>query len=101
MIPSLQRRAVLAHGEVDWVEFPEGRRKSRPPGASIASHSTGDPTSAEFSHRSVSRKGRYVQWGTVPPEDESGTFVAWVASVEETKRMPENTRPSRPPSLTD
>jgi hypothetical protein len=24
---------------------------------------------------------------TVPPEEKSGTFVAWVASVEETKRM--------------
>jgi hypothetical protein len=23
---------------------------------------------------------------TVPPEEKSGTFVAWVASVEETKR---------------
>src|SRR5947209_20604881 len=36
---------------------------------------------------SVSRQGRHVQWESVPPEEESGTFVAWVASVEETKRM--------------
>ena len=40
-----------------------------------------------FVHSSVSRKGRHVQWESVPPEEESGTFVAWVASVEETKRM--------------
>jgi len=25
--------------------------------------------------------------GTVPPEEKSATFAAWVASVEETKRM--------------
>ena len=36
---------------------------------------------------SVSRQGRHVQWESVPPEEESGTFVAWVASAEETKRM--------------
>jgi hypothetical protein len=35
----------------------------------------------------VSRKGRHVQWETDPLEEKSGTFVAWVASVEETKRM--------------
>ena len=43
--------------------------------------------SIEFLHTSASRKGRYVQWGTVPPEEKSGTFVAWVASAEETKQM--------------
>ena len=36
---------------------------------------------------SASSKGWHVQWETVPPEEQSGTFVAWVASVEETKRM--------------
>jgi len=35
----------------------------------------------------VSRKGKHVQWESVPSEEESGTFVARVASVEETKRM--------------
>ena len=35
----------------------------------------------------ASRQGRHVQWESVPPEEESGTFVAGVASVEETKRM--------------
>jgi hypothetical protein len=32
-------------------------------------------------------KAGISQWETVPPEEKSGTFVAWVASVEETKRM--------------
>ena len=41
----------------------------------------------EFLVGSVSRKGRHVQWESVPPEEKSGTFVAWVASVEETNRM--------------
>src|SRR5712691_4352600 len=40
-----------------------------------------------FWRRSASSKGWHVQWEPVPPEEESGTFVAWVASVEETKRM--------------
>jgi len=40
-----------------------------------------------FPHPSASRQGRHVQWEAVPPEEESETFVAWVASVEETKRM--------------
>jgi hypothetical protein len=43
--------------------------------------------STGFSVGSVSRPGRHVQWESVPQEEESGTFVAWVASVEETKRM--------------
>src|SRR5215813_5772336 len=42
---------------------------------------------SEYLRTSVSRKGRHVQWESVPPEEKSGTFVAWVASVEETKRM--------------
>ena len=41
----------------------------------------------EFVHPSVSRKGRHVQRETVLPEEKSGTSVAWVAFVEETKRM--------------
>ena len=40
-----------------------------------------------FTLLSASRKGRHVQWETVPPEEKSGTLVAWVASGEETKRM--------------
>ena len=36
---------------------------------------------------SASRKGRYVQWETVPPEEKVRNLVAWVAFVEETKRM--------------
>ena len=35
----------------------------------------------------MSRKGKHVQWESVPPEEKSGIFVAWVASVEETNRM--------------
>src|SRR5713226_4126841 len=35
----------------------------------------------------VSTKSWELQWETVPPEEKSGTFVAGVASVEETKRM--------------
>ena len=41
----------------------------------------------DFPVGSVSRQGRHGQWESVPPEEESGTFVAWVASAEETKRM--------------
>jgi hypothetical protein len=41
----------------------------------------------EFLVGSVSRQSRHVQWESVPREEESGTFIAWVASVEETKRM--------------
>jgi hypothetical protein len=40
-----------------------------------------------FWRSSASRQGWHVQWETVPPEEKSETFVAWVASVEETKRM--------------
>jgi hypothetical protein len=41
----------------------------------------------QYWRRSVSRQGRHVQWELVPREEESGTFVAWVASAEGTKRM--------------
>ena len=40
-----------------------------------------------ISGRQCVQKGRHVQWESVPPEEKSGTFVAWVASAEETKRM--------------
>jgi len=45
------------------------------------------PKEIEDLRESASRQGRHVQWESVPPEEESGTFVAWVASAEETKRM--------------
>ena len=39
------------------------------------------------SYGCASSQGWRVQWESVPPEEKSETFVAWVASVEETKRM--------------
>jgi hypothetical protein len=48
---------------------------------------SGSGAGSEFVHPCASRQGRHVQWELVSPEEKSGPFVAWVASVEETKRM--------------
>jgi hypothetical protein len=44
-------------------------------------------TRRDFLRSSASSKGWRVQWEIGPPEEKVRTFVAWVASVEETKRM--------------
>jgi hypothetical protein len=40
-----------------------------------------------FLRISASSQGWRVQWESVPPEGRVRNFVAWVASVEETRRM--------------
>jgi hypothetical protein len=48
----------------------------------------GDSAIAEFWRRSASRKGKYVQWeGGSPTRAKVRTPLAWVVSVEKTKRM--------------